>query len=430
MNKFLGLRLTNIRKSKGLTQKELAQGIISKSYLSNIENGNKFPGKETLVFLCNRLELKTEEIVVEQPSSHELIRLLEKVFQALLYDELQTAKKLLQQVEKEYHLHREEAKLEIAYYLLLSSWYYKSWRYDEAKQISRIYLSTVKKVIPVKSDDQHLLRYYYFYQVQKNFNTNQYQKAVDAAEAFVALPFGEPIEKNIMQSNIPILYINLVQYENALAATTKFFDNLMLVSKEQQSHAVKVAYLEGFIYYEIGFYAQAEKAFEKALVLIEEYPAMKDHFHVLILYKQAHTFQKNNNKMAIEEVYDRIYIMLKNKDEANYTLTRNEILPMTELLVYYAENKQIDRAEYLLAFSKRLDCKFEETLYFIRYGDALCDLNRGDESSYETKIDNLLKKVDASNDPSFIARVKAQSSQYFSEKAMYKKSYSILKEEK
>ncbi|MGX7417577.1 helix-turn-helix domain-containing protein [Carnobacterium gallinarum] len=42
MNTLLGIRIANLRKQKGISAKELAEGIISISYLSNIEKGKKY----------------------------------------------------------------------------------------------------------------------------------------------------------------------------------------------------------------------------------------------------------------------------------------------------------------------------------------------------------------------------------------------------
>lgn len=60
LNEYIGVILTNLRKK--FRPKELTKGTISKSYLSNIENGNKYPGKETLSFLCERLEVEAAEL--------------------------------------------------------------------------------------------------------------------------------------------------------------------------------------------------------------------------------------------------------------------------------------------------------------------------------------------------------------------------------
>lgn len=70
MHPFLGLRIFNLRKHKGMSQKALVKGIISNPYLSNIEKGNKFLGRETLAFLCERLEVGQDELLLKNATTH------------------------------------------------------------------------------------------------------------------------------------------------------------------------------------------------------------------------------------------------------------------------------------------------------------------------------------------------------------------------
>ena len=57
MTQLLGVRIANLRKQKKLSTKKLATGIISISYLSNIETCKKIPSLETLLFLADRLNI-------------------------------------------------------------------------------------------------------------------------------------------------------------------------------------------------------------------------------------------------------------------------------------------------------------------------------------------------------------------------------------
>lgn len=60
--KNLGTVLKELRKEKGLTQKELATGICAQSMLSAIENNVYVPNANLLVNLANRLEVNLNEI--------------------------------------------------------------------------------------------------------------------------------------------------------------------------------------------------------------------------------------------------------------------------------------------------------------------------------------------------------------------------------
>ncbi len=59
---MVGQRIRYYRKTKGLTQEELAQGICSVSYLSKIEKGDAKSSEEVINLLCDRLGISPEEV--------------------------------------------------------------------------------------------------------------------------------------------------------------------------------------------------------------------------------------------------------------------------------------------------------------------------------------------------------------------------------
>lgn len=59
---MVGQRIRYYRKTKGLTQEELAQGICSVSYLSKIEKGDAKSSEEVINLLCERLGISPEEV--------------------------------------------------------------------------------------------------------------------------------------------------------------------------------------------------------------------------------------------------------------------------------------------------------------------------------------------------------------------------------
>ena len=64
--KKLGIRITQIRKQKGLKQVELASNAnISKSYLSQIESGKNIPELKVLERICKALNVKVETLLIE-----------------------------------------------------------------------------------------------------------------------------------------------------------------------------------------------------------------------------------------------------------------------------------------------------------------------------------------------------------------------------
>ena len=60
----MGLRIRNARRAMGLTQEELADQLgISSSFLGHLERGTRVASLETLVALCNTLQVTPEHLL-------------------------------------------------------------------------------------------------------------------------------------------------------------------------------------------------------------------------------------------------------------------------------------------------------------------------------------------------------------------------------
>jgi len=65
IKKLLGARIKEIRKSKNLTQEQLAESAgIEIPSLSNIENGKNYPNSETIEKIANGLEMQIFELYI------------------------------------------------------------------------------------------------------------------------------------------------------------------------------------------------------------------------------------------------------------------------------------------------------------------------------------------------------------------------------
>lgn len=63
-------RFIEMRKRKGLTQNELAEGICTQATLSRFENNGQIPNLKTLIQLCNRLGLNLVELFPKVGAEH------------------------------------------------------------------------------------------------------------------------------------------------------------------------------------------------------------------------------------------------------------------------------------------------------------------------------------------------------------------------
>lgn len=62
---LIGKRLAGIRKQKKLTQEKLAEKTgLANNYISNIENNRSIPSIETLVKLCDALDITPNEVLL------------------------------------------------------------------------------------------------------------------------------------------------------------------------------------------------------------------------------------------------------------------------------------------------------------------------------------------------------------------------------
>lgn len=78
----IGSRIKFQRLNKGITQEKLAEGIISKSYLSKIENNQAIAAEEIIQILCEKLEISYDE---NQRENNQ--KTIEKWFELLLKGE-------------------------------------------------------------------------------------------------------------------------------------------------------------------------------------------------------------------------------------------------------------------------------------------------------------------------------------------------------
>ena len=164
MTQLLGVRIANLRKQKKLSTKKLATGIISISYLSNIETCKKIPSLETLLFLADRLNVSHQQLVFEEVGNSDLETLFIDLFNCLVRNQMLEAKQKLDEIEHNYSIQMESPIAEISYYLLVCIYQLKSWQFNEAQEIREFFIHSFAKLIDKSFLPIELQRYYYFYE--------------------------------------------------------------------------------------------------------------------------------------------------------------------------------------------------------------------------------------------------------------------------
>ncbi len=66
IEKLIGKRIQNLRKSKGYTQLQFSEMVgISTNYLSDVERGKSFPRLDKLVTIINTLECSADDLFAD-----------------------------------------------------------------------------------------------------------------------------------------------------------------------------------------------------------------------------------------------------------------------------------------------------------------------------------------------------------------------------
>lgn len=427
MTQLIGVRIANLRKQKKLSTKKLATGIISISYLSNIETCKKIPSLETLLFLADRLTVSHQQLVFEEVRNVDLETHFIDLFNCLVRNQMSEAKQKLDEIEHKYSIQMESPIAEISYYLLVCIYQLKSWQFNEAQEIRELFIHSFAKLIDKSFLPIELQRYYYFYEGLRLNLATSYFESINSYQKYLALEHSDAKVNVMVEGYIALNYICLSQYESALKLIDSALDKTKKLPFNQQGNKIQLLYFKGFVYYFIQFYDHAVTSLEAALISLEDYPEMEAEFRLIIHYRLVCTLQEMKAESEKETYLDAFYFSLIAKLQSNRPILKNEYLPIAELFVLFSEKGELEKAELLLATLNGLEARPQEMDYFIQFGSALCALHAGNEKAYVEQITQLLKVIHLSNDASFIQKVKKQASSYFAKQQKYKKSYEILK---
>lgn len=69
--KLLGLRISSIRNTKGLSQETLSEKTnLSREYIARIESGKKAPSIDTLIDIANALGVSSDDLLMDSLDHH------------------------------------------------------------------------------------------------------------------------------------------------------------------------------------------------------------------------------------------------------------------------------------------------------------------------------------------------------------------------
>lgn len=126
---YMGRRLKVLREERGFSRKELAEGVVSYSYLSNIENGVVNCSSDTLIFLANKLKVPIDFFTKINKPDETIEIQFNKSVKLLKENNLEELKKIIYCLKKSnlYNINQE-----IKFTLLASLFYFKTYSFNEA----------------------------------------------------------------------------------------------------------------------------------------------------------------------------------------------------------------------------------------------------------------------------------------------------------
>ncbi|MFC0187227.1 helix-turn-helix domain-containing protein [Fictibacillus aquaticus] len=293
-----GEKIKYYREKNNLTQKELTDGICSIPYLSKVENNLLQPSDEILELLCNRLNLKYEELTPSL-STEAIVNSLKEWYEEIKFRNKDNSDHIYQQMQ-ENMIGIQDIEILALFHVMSSRHFMLTNEFERAQS----HLETASTYLHYISGETKSY-YYYFLGLYEYLNGSydkaleyylKVQGAVNEPEYYyqLALIYTKlnkismaitSTEKALVEFNKNILFYKVIDCYILLAVnynriheceTAKSYLQLAL----RGSKSLKDAdYFKKVIYHNLGFVAQTEKKSDEAvdyfLQSIHESPEMQ-----------------------------------------------------------------------------------------------------------------------------------------------------------
>jgi HTH-type transcriptional regulator, quorum sensing regulator NprR len=395
---MVGQRIRYYRKTKGLTQEELAQGICSVSYLSKIEKGDAKSSEEVINLLCERLGISPEEVdnneILEMLNEWNMMMVHRKFKEAdsffpvlkekmklvfepellvkfelfkarylLINDKISEAEEILAKVNN-YHV--ELSKVNQFYYYSFNAFYYifiKDYKsaLRDIKKAEELYSFIDLTVTEIG---------YLFYLIAVTYS-NLYRISTVNQYAYKAIEIFDKEYNYSRSADCQILLgISSRRVRNYEQAIYHFNQAL------KYSKPFKDDYTTGVIYHNIGFVFSCQKEHKKAIEYLLkglDYKGSDSENVINTYYLLSKEYYNINDYKNSKKYLDQGIGLIKQKDEYYFhfkmldnLLTEKDIKDIEEFLskdvIPYFEKQNI--WEYLSSYSERLaDIYFDQSLY-------------------------------------------------------------------
>ncbi|WP_261134166.1 helix-turn-helix domain-containing protein [Bacillus sp. Marseille-Q3570] len=321
---MIGQRIRYYRKTKSLTQEELARGICSVSYLSKIENGDAKSSEDVIELLCERLGISP----TEEQLDVNILGLLNEWNYLIILRKYEEAEELHSKIKK-YLPFIEDPLLLSRYDLFLIRFYLIKNNLDEAKPL-------IKKISKLQEtyQDPSINFYYYFIKGFYYYYVKEYSEAI--------IHF-EKAEGNLQQTPLNQVEVGVFYYSIALSHSYLFhstsvmtyaYKALEIFDREYNfSRSSDCQILLGIANRRIKSYSQAEYHFNQALKFAESF---NDNRSLGMIYHNIGFVYSNKGQPETAIQYYMKSLSIKDKyDNSNvyitYYLVAKEHLNLDEL---------------------------------------------------------------------------------------------------
>lgn len=428
LERLIGLRLANIRKQKHKTTSEIATGIISLSYLSNIEHCRKNPSLETVLDLSERLAIDAKILLLDEENLHTeaLQTQYAEVFHQLILEDYQQAELLLTKIEQDYSLIEELPEMECVFYLLQGVILLKNWHFKRFEQIENDYLNTLKGIDLTLLSEQTRI-YYFCLMGQKEILAMNYIQAVKNYREILQIP---ELPANIVLHTylaLGLTYIRLEDFETTIDSLEKAEQQLELVSQAEKMRQTQLYYLFGVAYYYIGFYIKSSDYLKRAKASLTKYPIARQLYELIILNWLKRAAEELKDTEEIDKINLEMFAVFSFKQGTDEGFSKNDLLTLSELYVDLGELGNLPKIEVLHEFFQTDREYPKEVQLYIDYGNALWAYNQGDFSVFEAGASKLLLKSERSTDSRFREKLRRFISRFYATNKKYKQSFDVLK---
>jgi len=375
--KFIGTRLKLLRKEKGLTLKELSEGIMSVPYLSNIE-ANKFePNAEMLAKLAERLHVPREYLVNHDIASQEVREEIENLY-LLAANEPTKVTELLEELYKDKYRYS-SVYHEVLFKVIYCIYLFEKGDYKKATSLYENYISQyIKEGECAKLPFNGRLAFVYFWGIYHYYKKNLTSSLKYFEKLIEELPPSSDFRPNAFY-NMALISNELRRYNESLYYAKKSLE--LHIENHNWTKISEIYNFVGVIYWENGDLKDAKKYLDKSLEIAE----LKE----LITLKQRIIHNKGLLAKKAKKYFEAIEYFYASISFRKETKSSGILSSYLGIIECYLLLNDIERANEIAKTALK-HISSEDDLYRFELQNAEILYKMGDKLTFIEKLENVI----------------------------------------